>query len=124
MNKKLVNTWGRGVSHFPSIQQKFDENITLLLDTYFTNANEYQKEKFIKSCFDQVRHLESLLLQQQGVDFDQLKNIKSQDEVKNFAEEMNNIEQSMLIIVKRMFRHATIYLPAVNLTGKPKDEEV
>lgn len=117
MNEQIVNKWGNGVSNFPAVQKEFDKKMVLLLDTFFKNANEYQKEKFIKASFDQIRYLESLLLHQQGVHLSQLKNIKTPAQLKSVGDELKSIEQSMVVALNRMFRHASIYLPAVNLNG-------
>lgn len=114
-NERLVKAWGNNVSNFPDVQKGFDQKIVLLLDTFFKNASEYQKEKFIKASFDQIRYLESLLLHQQGVHFSQLKNVKTPTQLKSIGEELKSIEQSMIVALNRMFRHASIYLPAVNL---------
>jgi hypothetical protein len=56
-----------------------------LLDTFFKNASEYQKEKFTKASFDQIRYLESLLLQSAGRSFFSAQNVKTPTQLKSIA---------------------------------------
>ncbi|MDD2553897.1 MAG: hypothetical protein PHP51_04935 [Desulfotomaculaceae bacterium] len=99
MNKCLVAELGNGVSNFPAVQKDFDEMTIVLLDTFFSNASEDQKKRFIKAGFDKIKYLETLLLQQQGV-------------------HLKSIEQSMAIALTRMFRCALIYLPGQVTHGR------
>ncbi|MCL6478138.1 MAG: hypothetical protein K6T65_06950 [Peptococcaceae bacterium] len=103
-----VLTWGKNVSSFSSVQKKFDASVSSLLNTHFRNASDYQKEKFVKSCVDQIAPLEKLLLYQEGLHPAQLRG--TLPDIEKAGRALKSIEKSMISAVDRMYRHANIFL--------------
>ncbi|MFX4261269.1 hypothetical protein ACOBQJ_03595 [Pelotomaculum propionicicum] len=109
----IVILWSKGLSQFASVQEEFERLVGNLVNLQLRKADDYALEKFIKSCVDQVRPIEKLMMFQYGVDHSQIAKIRTPAELKAVSNKMKVIEKTMLGIVRRMHRHSLIFLQAV-----------
>jgi len=99
MNDHILNL-SADISLFPAVRDKFYDVICSLLDLFFKDASDYARENFIRSCVEQIKPVERLIL---------IKALQN-----NFDRQVT--ERQMIEIVEKMFRHAAIYLTALKNT--------
>lgn len=109
--------WISNTSIFDEVQEQLENDVQLLLDAYFVDVDNYAIEKFVKFYAEGLRYFEKTLLLQRGVD----PNNYSYDlmlQPQKILELQDEVKRIMLNELKRHYRHATTFIPALLIKSK------
>lgn len=104
--------WAARTSTYEDVQETINKKVVKLVDTYFSSADEYTIEKFVKTFCESIYNLERLLLFGAGLHPSQLnKGIKlnAQEALKK----SDDIKKTILTEIERQFRNYNTFMPNI-----------
>ena len=92
------------------VSEKVEQKVNYLLENFFTEKDEYQKEKFIKTFCEYLTYFEEVLCYQRGIHPNQIPYTSASMGQDKYTQKVEEVKTMMESRIKRLSEHVTVFM--------------